>query len=152
MDLIDKYHGEINTIRELIKPIIDKCYPPKANREVISLYDLITVGVLAHLHFNGVIKHAYVHFIEDLELFPKIRYNKLIERLNRYEELLYKILNFTFEKLSRGEIKVVDAKPVETKELIRLNRHRKSGGSSIIKEEESTGYNPSKKDSTAATR
>ena len=72
-------------------------------------------------------------------------------RLNG-EELLYKVLNFTFEKLSRGEIKVVDAKPVETKELIRFNRHRKSGGSSIIKEEESTGYNPSKKDSTAATR
>jgi len=54
----------------------------KANREVISLYDLITLSILAHLHCNGVIKHAYVHFIEDLELFPRIRYNKLIERLN----------------------------------------------------------------------
>ena len=75
MNLIDKYLEEINTIRELIKPIVDEYYPSNANREVISLYDLITVGVLAHLHFNGVIKHAYIHFIEDLKLFPKIRYN-----------------------------------------------------------------------------
>ena len=91
MDLVDKY----------LEEMIDKgtnqtnrgCYPSKANREVISLYDLITVGILAHLHFKGVIKHAYFHFIEDLKLFPKIRYNKLIERLNRYEELLYRVLN-----------------------------------------------------------
>jgi len=48
---------------------------------------LIIIGVLAHLHFNEVIKHAYIHFIDDIEIFPKIRYNKLIERLNRYEGL-----------------------------------------------------------------
>ncbi|MBW9221492.1 hypothetical protein KKP97_00315 [Methanothermococcus sp. SCGC AD-155-C09] len=30
-----------------------------------------------HLHFNGVIKHSYTHFIEG-KLFPKIRYNKLL--------------------------------------------------------------------------
>lgn len=29
----------------------------KANKEVMSLYDLMTVGILAHLHFSGVIKH-----------------------------------------------------------------------------------------------
>jgi len=52
MDLVDKYLEEINAIRELIKPIVDEYYPSKANREVISLYDLITVGILAHLHFN----------------------------------------------------------------------------------------------------
>ncbi len=150
MNLIDKYLEEINTIRELIKPIVDEYYPSKANREVISLYDLITVGVLAHLHFNGVIKHTYIHFIEDLKLFPKIRYNKLIERLNRYEELLYRVLNFVFEKLSKGEIKIVDAKPIETKELVKFNRHKKRGESSIIREEESVGYNPSKK--AAVTR
>ncbi len=75
MNLIDNYLEEINTIRERIKPIVDEYYQSKVNREVISLYDLITVGVLAHLHFNGVIKHAYIHFIEDLKLFPKIRYN-----------------------------------------------------------------------------
>lgn len=152
MDLVDKYLEEINAIKELIKPIVDEYYPSKANRETISLYDLITVGILAHLHFNGVIKHAYVHFIEDLQLFPKIRYNKLIERLNRYEELLYRVLDFVFEKVSEGDVKIVDAKPIETKELVRFNRHKKRGESSIIMEEESIGYNPSKKDSTVGTR
>ena len=151
MDLVDKYLEEINAIKELIKPIVDEYYPSKANREVISLYDLITVGILAHLHFNGIIKHAYIHFIEDLKLF-RIRYNKLIERLNRYEELLYRVLDFVFEKVSEGEIKIVDTKPVETKELVRFKRHKKRGKSSIIMEEESIGYNPSKKDSTAGTR
>ena len=123
MDMVDKYLEEINEIRGLIKPIVDEYYPSKANREVISLYDLITVGILAHLHFNGVIKHAYVHFIEDLKLF-RIRYNKLIERLNRYEELLYRVLNFVFEKVSEGKINIVDAKPIGTKELVRFNRHK----------------------------
>ncbi len=118
MDLLDKYLEEINEIRGLIKPIVDEYYPSKANKEVVSMYDLITIRILAHLHFNGVIKHAYVHFIEDLKLFPRIRYNKLIERLNRYEELLYGVLDFVFEKVSEGKIKIVDAKPVETKEFV----------------------------------
>ena len=146
MDLVDKYVEEIERIRGVIKPIVEEYYPSKANREIITLYDLITLGVLAHLHFNGIIKHAYVHFIEDLKLFPRIRYNKLIERLNRYEELLYKVLDFVFEKVSEGEIKIVDAKPIETKELVRYNRHEKRGESSVVREEESIGYNPSKKD------
>ncbi|MBW9222235.1 hypothetical protein KKP97_04210 [Methanothermococcus sp. SCGC AD-155-C09] len=145
MNPVKKYIKEIDRIRELIKPIVDEHYPSKANKEVMSLYDLITFGILAHLHFNGVIKHAYTHFIEDLELFPKIRYNKLIERLNRYEELLYKVLDYVFKKISEGEVKIVDAKPVETKELIRSNRHKKRGESKIIREEESVGYTPSKK-------
>lgn len=105
MIIIEKYKKEINTIKELIKPIVDEHYPSKANKEITSLHDLITLGILAHLRFNGVIKHAYDHFIEDLKLFPKIRYNKVIERLNRYEELLYKILNFVYEKLSGGRDK-----------------------------------------------
>ena len=144
--MVDKYVEEIERIKTLIKPIVEEYYPSKANREIITLYDLITLGVLAHLHFNGIIKHAYVHFIEDLKLFPRIRYNKLIERLNRYEELLYKVLDFVFEKVSEGEIKIVDAKPIETKELVRYNRHEKRGESSVVREEESIGYNPSKKD------
>ena len=102
MEQEDKYLEEINTIKELIKPIVDEYYPSKANREVISLYDLITVGILAHLHFDGIIKRAYAHFVEDSKIFPQIRYNKLIERLNRYEELLYRVLNFVFEKVSEG--------------------------------------------------
>jgi hypothetical protein len=144
MDLVDKYVEEIERIKTLIKPIVEEYYPSKANREIITLYDLITLGVLAHLHFNGIIKHAYVHFIEDLKLFPRIRYNKLMERLNRYE--VYKVLDFVFEKVSEGEIKIVDAKPIETKELVRYNRHEKRGESSVVREEESVGYNPSKKD------
>jgi len=63
-------------------------------------------------------KSAHFHFIEDLKLFPRIRCNKLIEGLNRYEELLYRVLDFVFEKVSEGEVKIVDAKSVETKELI----------------------------------
>ena len=57
MILIEKYEKEINTIKELIKPAVDRHYPSKANKEVISLHDLITLGILAHLHFNGVIKY-----------------------------------------------------------------------------------------------
>ena len=152
MDLVDKYVEEIERIRGVIKPIVEEYYPSKANREIITLYDLITLGVLAHLHFNGIIKHAYIHFIEDLKLFPRIRYNKLMERLDRYEELLYEVLDFVFEKVSEGEIKIVDAKPIETKELVRYNRHEKRGESSIVREEESVGYNPSKKDSTVDIR
>jgi len=56
-------------IRRMIKPIVDEHYPRKANREALSLYDLIVVGILAHLHFNGVIKHAYVYFIEVTQAF-----------------------------------------------------------------------------------
>ncbi|MHC1635347.1 MAG: hypothetical protein ACXQTS_01810 [Candidatus Methanospirareceae archaeon] len=116
---LDKYLEEIITIRGLIRPIVDEYYPSKANREVIPLYDLITLGILAYLHFNGVIKHAYVLFIEELKLFPKIRYNKLIERLNRYEELLHRVLELVFEKISEGEVKIGYAKPIETEELVR---------------------------------
>jgi len=72
--------------------------------------------------------------------------------LNRYEELLYKVLNYIFEKIAEGEIRVVDAKPVETKELVRFNRHKKQGESKIVREEESVGYNPSKKGSTVVIR
>jgi len=148
MDLVGKYVEEIERIKGVIRPIVDEYYPSKANREIITLYDLITLGVLAHIHFNGIIKHAYVHFIEDLKLFPRIRYNKLMERLDRYEEL--KVLDFVFEK--EGEIKIVDAKPIETKELVRYNRHKKRGESSVVREEESIGYNASKKDSTVDIR
>ena len=152
MNLVEKYIKETDKIKELIKVIVDEHYPSKANKEVMSLYDLITLGILAHLHFNGVIKVAYTYFIEDLELFPKIRYNKLIERLNRYEELLYKVLDYVFKKISEGGVKIVDAKPVETKELVRSNRYKKRGESRIIREEESVGYTPSKKDVIMVTR
>ena len=57
--MVGKYVKEIEMIKTLIKPIVEEYYPSKANREIITLYDLITLGVLAHLHFNGIIKHAY---------------------------------------------------------------------------------------------
>ena len=104
---------EINKIKSLIKPIVDEYYPSKANRETMSLYDLITFGILAHLCYNGIIKHAYNHFIEDLKLFPKIRYNKVVERLNRYEKLLHRGLDYIRGKISEGEINITDIKPIE---------------------------------------
>ena len=55
-----------------------------------------------------------------------------------------------FEKVSEGDVKIVDAKPIETKELVRFKRHKKRGKSRIVREEESIGYNPSKK--AAVTR
>ena len=38
--LIERYRGE------LIKPIVDEYYPSKANREVMSLDDLITLALM----------------------------------------------------------------------------------------------------------
>ncbi len=82
------FQRKILIIKSEIYPIISKHYPKNTHREIISLYDLITFAILAHLHFNGVYKHAYRVLIEEMKLFPKIRYNKLTERLNRHEKLL----------------------------------------------------------------
>jgi hypothetical protein len=54
----------------------------------MSLYDLIDFALMAHRHFDGIYKRAYRILIEELMLFPKVRYNKVVERLNRYEGLL----------------------------------------------------------------
>jgi hypothetical protein len=112
----------------------------------MSLYDLIAFAVMAHRHFGGVYKRAYRILVEELMLFPKVRYNKVVERLNRYEGLLIEC-----QRLFRLEgLMVVDSKPVETKRLARLgrHRHRKRGSSSLIKDEEGVGFNPLKVDST----
>jgi len=131
---------EINFIRSVITPIVEKHYPSKANHEKMSLYDLITFGVMAHKHFDGIYKKAYRVLIEDLKLFPKVRYNKVVERLNRYEKLLIECLGlFKLEKL-----RIVDSKPIETKKLSRLGRHEKRGSSHLIKEGERVGFNPLK--------
>jgi len=53
-------------------------------------------------------------------------------------------LSYVFQKLSEGEIEIVDTKPVETK-LLRFKRHKKKGESNIIKENESIGFNAQKK-------
>ena len=109
----------------------------------MSLHDLIAFAIMAHIVFDGIYKKAYKLFIEELKLFPKVRYNKIIERLNRYENLLIECL-----KLFKLEGKIiVDSKSLETKKLARFNRHKKIGKSKLIKDEESIGFNPIKKGS-----
>jgi hypothetical protein len=106
----------------------------------MSLYDLITFSVMAHKHFDGIYERAYRVLVEDLKLFPKVRYNKVVERLNRYEKLLIECLGlFKLEKL-----RIVDSKPIETKKLSRFGRHEKRGSSHLIKEGERVGFNPLK--------
>ena len=138
------YLEEVGFVGSVLMPVVEELYPSKVNREVMRLYDLIAFAVMAHGHCEGVYKRAYLLFVEELELFPRIRYNKLVERLNRYEELLLGCLKlFELEGLN-----IVDSKPVETKRLARFGRHRKRGTSAVIREEESIGFNPSKGDST----
>ena len=50
MVLIGRYRKDVEVIRELIKPIVDEYYPNKANREVMSLYNLITLGGYLHIY------------------------------------------------------------------------------------------------------
>lgn len=75
-------------------------------------------------------KRAYQVLIEDLGLFQAVRYNKVVEKLHSYEELLLECLGiFKLEGL-----RVVDSKPVESKSLARYRRHRKRGESSVVRE------------------
>ncbi|MBP1912996.1 hypothetical protein J2747_002325 [Thermococcus stetteri] len=76
MGIVMDFQQEILIIKSEIYPIVSKHYPKNTRREVISLYDLITFAILAHLHFNGVYKHAYRILIEEMKPFPKIRYGK----------------------------------------------------------------------------
>jgi hypothetical protein len=100
----------------VISPVVEKCYPSKANHERMSLYDLIAFAVMAHKYFGGIYKRTYRVLVEDLMLFPRIRYNKVVERLNRYEKLLIDCLGlFKLEGL-----RIVDSKPIETKKLLGL--------------------------------
>jgi len=92
---------EINFIRSAIIPIVEKHHPSKANHEKMSLYDLITFGVMAQKHFDGIYKKVYGVLIEDLKPFPKVRYNKVVERLNRCEKLLIECLGI-FKLENRG--------------------------------------------------
>ena len=145
------FQEEILLIKSEIYPIIRKHYPKNTHREVISLYDLITFAILAHLHFNGVYKHAYRVLIEEMKLFPKIRYNKLTERLNRHEKLLLLAQEELFRKHAKEYVRIIDSKPVETKELARKNRKEKKGSSEIITEKPAVGFIPSKKSSITGT-
>ncbi|NJE09287.1 IS982 family transposase [Thermococcus sp. M39] len=139
------FHREILIIKSEIYPIVSKHYPKNTRREVISLYDLITFAILTHLHFNGVYKHAFRVLIEEMKLFPKIRYNKLTERLNRHEKLLLLAQEELFKKHAREYVRILDSKPIQTKELARKNRKEKKGSSEIITGKPAVGFVPSKK-------
>ena len=145
------FQEEILLIKSEIYPIISKHYPKNTHREVISLYDLITFAILAHSHFGGIYKHAYRVLIEEMKLFPKIRYNKLTERLNRHEKLLLLAQEELFKNHAKEYVRIMDSKPVETKELARKNRKEKRGSSEIITEKPAVGFVPSKKSSTMGT-
>jgi hypothetical protein len=67
----------------------------------MSLYDLITFGIMAHKHFDGIYKKAYRVLIRRPQTLPKVRYNKVVERLNRYEKLLIECLGL-FKLENRG--------------------------------------------------
>ncbi len=77
------------------------------------------------MHFNGVYKHAYRVLIEEMKLFPKIRYNKLTERLNRHEKLLLLAQEELFKKHAREYVRILDSKPIQTKELARKTGRRR---------------------------
>jgi uncharacterized protein YnzC (UPF0291/DUF896 family) len=132
-------------IRKVITPTIKGIYPKKSNHEVISLYDLIVFGILSSLYCDGNIKKAYRQFVLDKKMFPKIKYNKMIERLHRYELLLYR-LNCLFKEFMEGNIRNFDSRPIKTKKVIRKNRYNKRGKSKLITEKEKVGYNASKKE------
>ena len=75
-------------VRNSIYTTVRDYYPSKANHEKMSLYDLMAFAVMTHISFDGVYKKAYKVFIDELKLFPRVRYNKVVERIDRYEELL----------------------------------------------------------------
>ena len=48
------YLEEVGFIGSVVSPVVEERYPSKANREVMSLYDLIAFAVMAHRHSEGV--------------------------------------------------------------------------------------------------
>ena len=127
---VPKIKRLIQIMRSKFYPIIRRYESPYLRREIISLLDLIIFSVLCMIYFSGVYKRGYEILIDTFELFPKIRYNKLVERINRYESLLFKIQK-TF--LNKNCLLFIDTIPIETKQIIRKNRHEKIGYSEIIK-------------------
>ncbi|ALV63472.1 transposase [Thermococcus sp. 2319x1] len=78
-----------------------------------------------------------------MKLLPKIRYNKLTERLKGHEKPT--ITQEESYEYARGHVRIIDSKPVETKELARKNRKGKVGSSEVITEKPAVGFIPSKK-------
>jgi len=56
-----------------------------------------------------------------------------------------------FKNHAKEYVRIMDSKPVETKELARKNRKEKRGSSEIITEKPAVGFVPSKKSSTMGT-
>ncbi|EHP86678.1 hypothetical protein MetfoDRAFT_0966 [Methanotorris formicicus Mc-S-70] len=102
----------INLMRAKFYLIVVKYKSPYTRREKISLLDLIIFSVLCMIYFSGVYKRGYEILIEYLGLFTKIRYNKIVERINRYEQLLFEIQK-TF--LNKNCLLFIDTIPIETK-------------------------------------
>lgn len=100
----DNCRIEAEIIKSLISHIVEEHYPSKSNHEKMTLYELIAFAILSHMRFEGIYKRAYKLFIEDLHIFPKVRYNKIVERLNRYKVLLLKCL----ELFDLKGLKIVD--------------------------------------------
>jgi hypothetical protein len=76
------------------------------------------------LHFNGFTSTLTE---EEMKLFPKIRYNKLTERLNRHEKLLLLAQEELFRKHTREYVRILDSKPIQTKELARKKQEGEEG-------------------------
>jgi exonuclease VII small subunit len=114
----------IEVIRETIKDIVEEREPSKANHCKMSLLDLITFAILCHIYCGGVYKKAHAIFIEKMSLFPKVRYNKVVERLNRYEDLLDEAQKIF---VNTGVLMSINSDPVETKtkEIVENSRHEK---------------------------
>ena len=85
----------IRIMRAKFYPIVAKYKSLYARREIISLLDLIIFSVLCMIYFSGEYKKGYEFLVEDLELFPRIGYNKMVERINRYGQFLFEIRKFS---------------------------------------------------------
>jgi len=126
----------IKRLQAKLYPIVKKHESQFIRREKLSLLNLIIFSVLTMVFFSGVYKRAYEILIEGFGLFPKIRYNKIVERINRYESLLYEIQKIF---LNKDCLLFIDTIPIETKQIVRKNRHEKIGYSEYIKKTEVLG-------------
>ncbi len=57
-----------------------------------------------------------------MQLFPKVRYNKVVERLNRYEDLLDELQKMF---VNTNMLMSINSAPIKTKEIVRKNRYKK---------------------------
>ena len=67
------------------------------------------------------------------------------------EKLLLLAQEKLFKNHAREYVRIIDSKPVETKELARKNRKGKVGSSEIITGKPAVGFVPSKKSTTTVT-